>query len=115
MPLSVGDGDVDPNNLNAGLEPTCSSTTPEDQFNTEMDGFTATLTLTIPVNADEVNSIRIGIADVTDSNYDSTVMIAADSVQTTLVAGDDTTTLFPDGSTARSIFWPMTPTTPAER
>ena len=98
VPLSIGDGDIDPNNLNAGSNGNLFIDNTADQFNTEMDGFTATLTLTMPVNADEVNSIRIGIADVTDSNYDSTVMIAADSVQTTLVAGDDTTTLFPDGS-----------------
>lgn len=98
VPISVGDGDIDPNNLNAGSNGNLFIDNTADQFNTEMDGFTATLTLTMPVNADEVNSIRIGIADVTDSNYDSTVMIAADSVQTTLVAGDDTTTLFPDGS-----------------
>jgi hypothetical protein len=63
-----------------------------------MDGFTVTMSLTIPVNANEVNSIRIGIADVNDANYDSSLLIAADSVQTTLVAMDDTTTLFPDGS-----------------
>ena len=98
VPLSIGDGDIDPNNLNAGSNGNLFIDNTADQFNTEMDGFTATLTLTMPVNAGEVNSIRIGIADVTDSNYDSTVMIAADSVQTTLVAGDDTTTLFPDGS-----------------
>ncbi|MGX0876513.1 hypothetical protein ACSSV4_001190 [Roseovarius sp. MBR-154] len=98
VPLSVGDGDIDPNNLNAGSNGNLFIDNTQDQFNTEMDGFTATLTLTMPVNAGEVNSIRIGVADVTDSNYDSTVLIAANSVQTTLVAGDDTTTLFPDGS-----------------
>ncbi|MBK46121.1 MAG: 2,3,4,5-tetrahydropyridine-2,6-carboxylate N-succinyltransferase [Roseovarius sp.] len=98
VPLSVGDGDIDPGNLNAGSNGNLFIDNTADQFNTEMDGFTATLTLTIPVNPDVVNSIRIGIADVTDSNYDSTVLIAADSVQTTLVAIDDTTTLFPDGS-----------------
>jgi hypothetical protein len=98
VPLSVGDGDIDPNNLNAGSNGNLFVDNTADQFNTEMDGFTLTLTLTIPVNSGEVNSIRIGIADVTDANYDSTVLIAADSVQTTLVAMDDTTTLFPDGS-----------------
>jgi len=98
VPLGVGDGDIDPNNLNAGSASNLFIDNTQDQFNTEMDGFTATLTLTIPVNAGELNSIRIGIADVTDSNYDSTVLIAGNSVQTTLVAMDDTTTLFPDGT-----------------
>lgn len=98
VPLSVGDGDIDPNNLNAGSASNLFIDNTQDQFNTEMDGFTATLTLTIPVNSGQLNSIRIGIADVSDSNYDSTLLIAGDSVQTTLVALDDSTTLFPDGT-----------------
>ncbi len=98
VPLSVGDGDIDPNNLNAGSASNLFIDNTQDQFNTEMDGFTATLTLTIPVNSGQLNSIRIGIADVSDSNYDSTLLIAGNSVQTTLVALDDSTTLFPDGT-----------------
>jgi len=98
VPLSVGDGDIDPNNLNAGSNGNLFVDNTGDQYNTEMDGFTLTMTLTIPVNSGEVNSIRIGIADVTDSSYDSTLLIAADSVQTTLVALDDSANLFPTGS-----------------
>ena len=96
--LGVGDGDVDPNNLNAGSNANLFIDNTSDQFNTEMDGFTVTMTLTIPVNSGDTNSIRIGIADVTDNRYDSTLMIAADSVQTTLVANDDTSKLLPTGS-----------------
>ena len=66
-----------------------------DQCNTEMDGFTITVTLTIPVNPGVVNSIRIGIADTADSNYDSNLLIAADSVQTGQVV-----TLKADGTLA---------------
>lgn len=98
VPLGVGDGDIDPNNLNAGANGNLFINNTQDQFNTEMDGFTVTLTLTIPVNTGQLNSIRIGIADVSDANYDSTVLIAADSVQTVLVAMDDAATLFPAGS-----------------
>ncbi|WP_210878737.1 Hint domain-containing protein [Roseovarius autotrophicus] len=98
VPLSVGDGDIDPNNINAGTNGNLFIDNTNSDFNTEMDGFTLTLTLTIPVNPDVVNSIRIGIADVADSNYDSTVLIAANSVQTALVAMDDMATLFPTGS-----------------
>jgi len=58
-----------------------------------MDGFTLTLSLTIPVTPGQVNSLRIGIADVADSNYDSNLLIAADSVQGNLVAIDDTQTI----------------------
>jgi len=98
VPFSVGDGDIDPGNINGGANQNLFQDNTSDQFNTEMDGVTLTLSLTIPVNAGEENDIRIGIADVADSNYDSTVLIAADSVQTALVAQDDTATLFPDGS-----------------
>lgn len=96
--LGVGDGDVDPNNLNSGSAQNLFIDNTADQFNTEMDGFTLTLTLTIPVNTGVTNSIRIGIADVADSNFDSTLLISADSFQTTLVATDDTSNLFPTGS-----------------
>jgi hypothetical protein len=54
-----------------------------------MDGFTVTMTLTMNVNPGVTNSIRIGIADVLDSSYDSNLLIAADSVQTVLIANDD--------------------------
>ena len=43
--------------------------------------------------------LRIGIADVSDSNYDSTIMIAAGSGTTKLVAFDDVAQLEPGGST----------------
>lgn len=96
--LGVGDGDVDPNNVNAGSNENLFIDNTGDQFNTEMDGFTVTMTLTIPVNSGDLNSIRIGVADVSDSSYDSTLLIAADSVQTTLTATDDSTNLFPTGT-----------------
>ncbi|SEL10266.1 Hint domain-containing protein [Roseovarius nanhaiticus] len=96
--LSVGDGDIDPNNLNAGSNGNLFIDNQNDQYNTEMDGFTVNLTLKIPVNANQTNSIRIGIADVTDSNYDSTLIIAGGSIQSTVLALDDATKLDPSGS-----------------
>ena len=63
------------------------------QYNTEMDGFTVTMTMTIPVNAGQLNSIRIGIADVGDAQYDSNLLIGAGSVQTQLVAITDDATV----------------------
>ncbi|PVA10282.1 2,3,4,5-tetrahydropyridine-2,6-carboxylate N-succinyltransferase [Pelagivirga sediminicola] len=96
--LSVGDGDVDPNNLNAGANGNLFIDNSNDQYNTEMDGFTVSLTLKIPVNAGTTNSIRIGIADVRDANYDSTLIIAGGSVQGTVLATDDATRLDPQGS-----------------
>ncbi|MCI5085261.1 MAG: choice-of-anchor L domain-containing protein, partial [Rhodovulum sp.] len=68
-------------------------------FNTEMDGFTVTMTVTIPVVPGEVNSIRIGIADVADSNFDSSVLIAAESGQSAFIANADVVNVAP-GETA---------------
>lgn len=96
--ISVGDGDVDPGNLNDGRNFNLFKDNTGDAYNTEMDGITITLTLTMDVNPGEVNHIKIGIADVSDNQYDSTVIIAADSVQTALIANDDTVNLHPDGS-----------------
>lgn len=96
--LSVGDGDIDPNNLNAGANENLFVDNTNSQYNTEMDGFTVNLTLKIPVNANQTNSIRIGIADVSDQGYDSTLIIAGGSVQTSVLAMEDTTRLDPDGA-----------------
>ncbi|MEX1236427.1 MAG: Hint domain-containing protein [Roseovarius sp.] len=96
--LSVGDGDIDPNNLNAGANGNLFIDNTSSQYNTEMDGFTVNLTLKMPVIANETNSIRIGIADVNDANYDSTLIIAGGSIQSSVLAMDDVTKLDPDGS-----------------
>jgi hypothetical protein len=69
-----------------------------DEYNTEMDGFTVTMSITFPVNVGVVNSIRIGIADVADSNYDSSLLIAADSAQTVVVAMTDDVTIGQNGT-----------------
>lgn len=64
-----------------------------DAYNTEMDGFTVTLSVAIPVNAGQINTLTLGITDVGDSSIDSAVLIAANSVQGAFVAADDTITL----------------------
>ena len=84
-------------NINDGTENIYVDNTGDD-YNTEMDGFTVTMTLTMFVNPGEVNDIRIGIADVGDSSYDSNLLIAGDSIQTDLVALTDTTHVAADGS-----------------
>lgn len=66
--------------------------------NTEMDGFTITLTLKAPVNPGEINTIEIGIADAGDDKYDSNLLIAGDSIQCTLVAHDDEVSVNADGT-----------------
>ena len=96
--MAVGNGDADPGNMNSTNNSNLYVDNTADQYNTEMDGFTVTMTLTIPVIAGAVNSIRIGIADVSDSSYDSSLLIAGDSVQTAMVAVADSTYVDPNGS-----------------
>lgn len=93
VPLSVGDGSTSVGNVNQTDNVNLFTDNTSGAYNTEMDGFTVTMTLTIPVNPGVVNSIRIGIADTADSNYDSSLLIAGDSVQTVLIANDDSVTI----------------------
>ncbi|MCG7572493.1 Hint domain-containing protein [Phaeobacter sp. CNT1-3] len=93
--LAIGDGDIDPLNINAGNNESLFISNLNDQYNTEMDGFTATMTLKMDVNVGDVNTLRIGIADVTDSSYDSTLLIAGDSVQTAFIATNDSVDVAP--------------------
>lgn len=96
--LVVGNGDADPGNVNSNTNQNLYIDNTGDAYNTEMDGFTVTMTLTMNVNPGVVNSIRIGIADVADSSYDSNLLIAADSLQTDLVANADSATVYVGGS-----------------
>ncbi len=98
VPMTVGDGDADVENINTATNENLFLDNTSGAYNTEMDGLTITLTLTIPVNAGVVNSIRIGVADQGDSAYDTNLLIAGDSMQTTLVAIDDSTTMYADGT-----------------
>jgi len=96
--LEVGNGTAGVSNVNPNNNTNLYQDNSADQFNTEMDGVTITMTLTIPVTAGEVNSLRIGIADVGDSAYDSNLLIAGDSLQTTLIAETDTTDVIMNGT-----------------
>lgn len=64
-----------------------------DAFNTEMDGFTLTLSFKAQVNPGAENTIKIGLADGGDDAYDTNVLIAADSIQTVALAFEDFVTL----------------------
>ena len=97
--MAVGNGDTDPGNVNGTNNQNLYNDNTSDQFNTEMDGFTVTLTLTIPVVSGSTNSIRIAIADVSDSSYDSNLLIAGDSLQTSVIALAYSTNVYPNGAT----------------
>ncbi|KIC37379.1 choice-of-anchor L domain-containing protein [Leisingera sp. ANG-M7] len=86
--VSIGDGTASIGNINDGTENVYVDNT-GDQYNTEMDGFTITLTFIAPVNAGEINTLKIGVADTSDSSYDTNLLIAGGSVQTAVVAQDD--------------------------
>ncbi|WP_247743718.1 Hint domain-containing protein [Shimia sp. R9_3] len=97
VPLAIGDGDVDPRNINTGNNESLFVDNTGSQFNTEMDGFTQTMTLKFNIT-EGLNTIRIVIADVSDSSYDSSLLIAANSLQTSLVANLDEVNLPIDGT-----------------
>lgn len=96
--MVIGNGDADPGNINANNNENLFLDNMGDDYNTEMDGLTVGLTLRMSVVVGQVNSIRIGIADVADSSYDSNLLIAGDSIQTALVATPDDVTINPNGT-----------------
>lgn len=94
--LSITDGNISIDEINDTMTSNLflDNTGVTPVANTEMDGLTITLSLKAPVNPDEENTIRIGIADGGDGVYDSNLLIVADSLQTSLIANDDTIELF---------------------
>lgn len=101
--VSVGSGNASINTVNSETAENLFIDNTNDTYNTEMDGFTVTLSLTVAVDAGEVNSIRFGVADATDSSYDTNVLIAAESGQSVVVAMDDNGTAYIDGTTILDI------------
>lgn len=97
VPMTVNGGTASVNNINGATQQNLFVNNQTDAYNTEMDGFTVTLSLSIPVTAGVQNTIRIGIADVGDATYDSNLLIAGDSIQTAVIAADDTETMGPNG------------------
>lgn len=87
--LAVGSGDSNISNINQGNNQNLFVDNASSVGNTEMDGFTVSLTLTLNVNAGEENVIRIGVADVGDANFDSNLLIAAGSIQSEVLLEDD--------------------------
>lgn len=87
--LTLGDSEISIDQINPDSNPDWYIDNANDEYNTEMDGMTITLTLRAPVVPGEVNTIKIGIADAGDADYDSNLMIAADSIQTSVVVHDD--------------------------
>lgn len=87
--LSLGDGSISIDNINKTSSSNLFRDNTSGALNTEMDGLTYVLTLKAPLLVGQVNTIRIGIADAGDASYDSALLIVADSVQSALIAQDD--------------------------
>jgi hypothetical protein len=92
--VNIGNGTAAVSNITPNNSPDLYNDNTADQYNTEMDGFTVTLTFTAPVNVGEVNTIKIGVADGGDSSYDTNLLIAGGSAQTVIVAEDDVATVY---------------------
>jgi hypothetical protein len=87
--LSVAGDAGSVGSINAGANPSLYIDNTGSLYNTEMDGFTATLSLNMAVNPNVPNTIVIGVADVGDDQYDSNLLIAGNSAQTVFIANDD--------------------------
>jgi len=97
--VNIGNGTAAVSNITPNNSPNLYNDNTGDQYNTEMDGFTVTLTFTAPVNVGVVNTIKIGVADGGDSSYDTNLLIAGGSAQTAIVAEDDTVTVYNNAET----------------
>lgn len=109
IPLTVGSGEISVNSINnAGVNNPGNGNQANDpnpgngvfdsanpnlyidntsgSYATEMDGFTVTLSMDIPVTPGVTYTLLIGIADVGDSAWDSSIIIASN----TQMIGDDT-------------------------
>ena len=95
VPLAAGSGVASVTNINQSGDINLFNSNTDDSFNTEMDGFTVSMSFIIPVTPGVVNTLKIGIADVGDSAYDSNVLIAAGSAQGTIIANTDEILLRP--------------------
>jgi len=58
-------------------------------YNTQMDGFTVTISLTFDVIVGQQNTIKLGIADTGDASLDSWLFVKAQSLQTAFVPEND--------------------------
>jgi hypothetical protein len=88
-PLAAGTGVASVGNINQSGGVNLFNSNTNDQYNTEMDGFTVSLSIIIPVTPGVEQTIKIGVADVSDGSYDSNLLIAADSIQGSIIAMDD--------------------------
>lgn len=98
VPIAAGNGVASVGNINQSGGINLFNSNVNDTFNTEMDGFTVSLSVVIPVTPGAEQTLKIGVTDVSDNVYDSNLLIAADSVQGELIANTDEYLLRPGTS-----------------
>lgn len=98
VPLAAGNGVSSVGNINQSGGINLFRSNVNDTYNTEMDGFTLSMSFVIPVTPGVEQTIKIGVADVSDNLYDSNLLIAANSVQGDLIANTDRYLLRPGTS-----------------
>ena len=93
--MTIGTGAVSIDNINTTSNSNLYIDNPAggNNYNTEMDGMTVTLTIKAPVVPNQSNTIKIGIADAGDAVYDSNLLILGNSITTTPIANDDSITI----------------------
>lgn len=96
--LSIGTGGVSIDDINDTANSNLYMDNAGDQYNTEMDGLTITLTIKAPINAGVPNTIKIGIADAGDDRYDSNLLIVGNSIQSVAIAVDDAASIHQNAS-----------------
>ncbi|MBF9035160.1 2,3,4,5-tetrahydropyridine-2,6-carboxylate N-succinyltransferase [Rhodobacterales bacterium HKCCE2091] len=92
-------GDIEVSDIGPDVTENLYLDNANDDYNTEMDGFSVTMSVLIPVNPNVPNTIKLGIADVGDNQYDSAILIAANSAQGLFLTRDDIAVVF-EGQTA---------------
>ncbi|SDJ78899.1 choice-of-anchor L domain-containing protein [Aliiruegeria lutimaris] len=91
--MTIGDGAISIDNINDTSNENLFIDNTDGALNTEMDGVTVVVTVKATVQPGEVNTIKIAIADDGDAIYDSNLLIVGDSIQSAVIAEDDSVTV----------------------
>lgn len=92
--LAIGAGQTSVDAVNSVNNSNLFVDNQADVANTEMDGFTITLSMSAPVNSGVENTLKIGVADAGDAIYDSNLLIGTNMIQSSVAAADDALTTY---------------------
>ncbi|MGB0507533.1 MAG: choice-of-anchor L domain-containing protein [Pikeienuella sp.] len=92
--LAIGAGQTSVDAVNSVNNSNLFVDNQADGANTEMDGFTITLSMSAAVNIGVENTLKIGVADAGDAIYDSNLLIGTNMIQSSVVGVDDALATF---------------------